>query len=101
MQKANPRGVSAAGRRFGEMAMDRRAVFDKLAVLFEDVMDREGGALSERTTGADVEEWDSLSNVRLIVSAERAFGVRFTNAEIGEFQSLGDIVSAIMAKKAA
>lgn len=81
--------------------MDRQSVFNKLAEIFEEVMDTDDAVLSEASSGDDVEEWDSLSNVRLIVSVERAFGVRFTNAEIGDFVSLGDIVSAVMAKRKA
>jgi acyl carrier protein len=81
------------------MTMDRAAILAKLAEVFEDVMDTDGVVLTEATTGDDVEEWDSLSHVRLMVSVERAFGLRFTTAEISDFETLGDIVTAIAAKQ--
>lgn len=78
--------------------MDRSEVFARLSVVFEDVMDTDGLPLSEETGGDDVEEWDSLSHVRLIVSVERAFGCKFSTVEIADFESLGDLVTAIMEK---
>lgn len=80
--------------------MDREAVFAKLVGVFEDVMDTDGVVLTEATIGDDVEEWDSLSHVRLMVSVEKAFGIRFSTAEISEFENLGDILTAIQAKLA-
>lgn len=78
--------------------MDRGEVFSRLATVFEEVMDTEGVILSESTSGDEVEEWDSLSHVRLIVSVERAFNCKFTTAEIADFETLGDLVTAIMEK---
>lgn len=78
--------------------MDRSAVFGELARLFADVMDSDA-ELTEATTGDDVEEWDSLSHVRLMVAVERAFAVKFTTAEIADFDTLGDVVTAILEKK--
>ncbi|MEL6124763.1 MAG: acyl carrier protein [Pseudomonadota bacterium] len=81
--------------------MDRAKIFDALSELFLDVMDMDEVDLSEATTADDIEEWDSLSHVRLVVSVEREFGVKFTNADIEGFKTVGDLVSSIMAKQAA
>lgn len=61
-------------------------------------MDRDDVTPTDATAANDVEEWDSLSHVRLIVAVEQAFGVRFTNAEVERFRCFGDLVDSVVAK---
>lgn len=61
-------------------------------------MDIESPGLSDKSTAADFEEWDSLSNIRFIVAVERAFKVKFSNGQIESFQNVGDLMSAISAQ---
>ncbi|MHA4875364.1 acyl carrier protein, partial [Enterococcus faecium] len=51
--------------------------------------------ITPETTADDVEEWDSLSHIRLIVAVERAFGIKFANAEIESLENVGDLIGAI------
>jgi len=78
--------------------MDTDSVTAKLADIFEEVMDLDEVTLTDTTTAADIEEWDSLSHVRLIIAIERAYGIKFTNAEIEGLKQFGDIVALVMAK---
>lgn len=80
--------------------MDRSTAFSRFSEIFFDVMDVDDPGLSERTTAEDVEEWDSLSHVRLVVAVERGFGVKFTNAEIERLTCVGDLIDAVIAKAA-
>jgi acyl carrier protein len=75
---------------------------DSLRELMSDVFDVEPEdlPLTESTTAEDIEEWDSLSNVRLMVAIERRFHVRFTNGEIEAMRNVGDLVHQIDAKRA-
>ncbi len=66
--------------------------------IFEDVMDLDESGITETTTAEDIEEWDSLSHVRLIVAIERHYGIKFTNAEIEGLKQFGDIL-ALVARK--
>jgi acyl carrier protein len=66
--------------------------------LMEDAFDEDGIEYSDELTANDIEEWDSLSNVRFIISVERAFGVRFTVGEIEGFNNVGELVDAVLAK---
>jgi len=66
----------------------------------EDVFDVDDLNIDDRTTAQDIEEWDSLSHVRLMVAIERRFGIRFKNSEIEALQNVGDLVKVIDAKKA-
>lgn len=81
--------------------MKRKDIFQDLTELLEDVMDVEGVALHDDTTADDIEEWDSLSHVRLMVAIERKYGIKFTNTEIAGMQRVKDIVDLIEGKVAA
>ena len=50
-------------------------------------------------TAADIEEWDSLSNIRFVVAIEKEFGFRFSNSEIADLENVGQMVDLIAAKQ--
>lgn len=81
--------------------MKRNEIFHDLTEILEDVMDVEDVALHDDTTADDIEEWDSLSHVRLMVAIERKYGIKFTNTEIAGMQRVKDIVDLIAGKMAA
>ena len=81
------------------MKMDRSEVLKAFRDVFEDVMDLEDVEIGESTTANDVEEWDSLSHVRLVVAVERRFGVKFANSEIEGMKCVGDLLDAILSKQ--
>lgn len=79
--------------------MTEQQIYERLRPIFCEVFDDD---ISPRPdmTAADVETWDSLSNIRLIVAVEEAFGLKFSTIEITGFQNVGDFVSSIKAKLA-
>lgn len=81
--------------------MDQASVRQEITGIFEDVMDLEDVTLEDDTTANDIEEWDSLSHIRLIIAIERHFGIKFTNAEIENLKKFGDLVALVGRKKAA
>lgn len=74
------------------------ATLDKLTEVFQEVFEDDDLALSRETTAADVEGWDSLMHVTLIVNAERAFGVRFSSSEVAALETVGELVDLIDSK---
>jgi acyl carrier protein len=84
-----------------ELIVTRQEIFKDFAEILEDVMDVEDVALTDETTADDIEEWDSLSHVRLIVAIERKYGIKFTNTEIAGMQRVKDVIDLIEAKAAA
>lgn len=78
--------------------MNRAAILAELSEIFADVMDLDEVELKDATTADDIEEWDSLSNIRLVVSIERKFKIKFTNAEIEALRCVGDLVDTIISK---
>jgi len=78
--------------------MERTEIYDKLNDIFVDVLDLYEVALTDSTTADDIEEWDSLSHVQLVVAIEKAFGVKFTSLEIMKWKSVGELVDSIAQK---
>ena len=66
--------------------------------LFRDVLDSEDIVLVPETTADDIEEWDSLSHIQLIVAMEKHFKIRFTTAEINSFKNVGELCAGIQRK---
>ena len=64
---------------------------DDLERLFRDVFENEEIALTDETTAADIEEWDSLGHVNLMFSIEERFGVQFEGNELAEFANVGEL----------
>lgn len=99
--------VVAARLQFGrqalsgdQTAMDRKSVLDKLQGLFQETFDDEALKISEATSADDIEAWDSLSNVRLMIAVEQAFGIRMRAAEVSSLKSTGELVNLVLAKVA-
>lgn len=46
----------------------------------------------------DVDGWDSLTHIRLMLTVEKAFKVKFSNSEIGKLETVGDLVTLINAR---
>jgi acyl carrier protein len=78
--------------------VSRDEIMRTLSGIFEQVLGRPV-ALREETTGADVEGWDSITHVMLILASEREFAVRFESSEIANAANVGEFVSLIEAKR--
>lgn len=66
--------------------------------VFIDVLDNEDILLTAETTAADIEEWDSLSHIMLIVSIEKKYQIKFTSIEIAGFKNVGELCITIQSK---
>jgi len=75
--------------------MDRNEVLVKLSAVFHNVFDDDSIVISDQTTARDIDGWDSLANIRLILSIEQEFRLKFDVGEISEFRNVGDLVTAI------
>ena len=78
--------------------MDRTEIMTKIATCLEDVLDEDGIVLVEETTADDVEGWDSMAHVKLIIAMEAEFGIRFESHEFAAPENIGEMVSLIEGK---
>jgi acyl carrier protein len=73
-------------------------ILQRVADIMSDTFDLDDLKVKRQTTAGDIEEWDSLTHVRLIVAIERAFKIKFSNAEIERLGNVGELVDAIASK---
>ncbi|HBV16925.1 acyl carrier protein [Chryseobacterium carnipullorum] len=78
--------------------MNKDEILAKLTGIFHDELDNDAIVLGFETTAEDIEEWDSLSHIQLIVAVERAFKVRFTSSEIQSWNNVGEMIDCILSK---
>jgi acyl carrier protein len=71
---------------------------ERLGDIFRDVFNDEDLVISRQTSAKDVEEWDSVMHVSLIVNVEKAFGVRFSSSEVAKLQNVGELADLIESK---
>lgn len=66
--------------------------------IFIDVLDDEDIVIERSTTADDIEEWDSLNHVLLVVGVEKHFNIKFTAFEIQSYKDVGEMCDAIKVK---
>ena len=78
--------------------MERNEIYAELNEIFMDVLDLDEVELADETSADDIEEWDSLSHIQLIVAIEKAFEIKFTSKEIMSWKNVGEMVDCILTK---
>ncbi|HNY26362.1 MAG TPA: acyl carrier protein [Candidatus Sumerlaeota bacterium] len=74
------------------------STLDDLNLVFREVFDDETLTVAPATTANEVDGWDSLSHVNLIMAVEGRFKIRFTQKELLTFKNVGDLLRAIESK---
>lgn len=78
--------------------MEIQRIRDQLNKIFQDVFDDQSIHISENMTSKDIEEWDSLNHINLIVAVERDFRIRFTTREVNNLANVGEFLALIRSK---
>ena len=78
--------------------MERNDILSHVQEVFREELELDDLVLNDATTANDVEEWDSLSHIQLVVALEKAFGIKFTSREILSWDNIGDLVDCISNK---
>lgn len=78
-----------------ESGHDASPIYAKLTEIFRDVFDDDTLRVTPELTAADIDEWDSLNHIRLVLSVERAFGLKFSAAQIGRLRNVGEFAELI------
>ena len=77
-----------------------QVILDKIQSIVRDVIDDDSIVLDMDTSARDVAGWDSLMNIRIILSAEKAFRTRISTTEIMSLRNVGDFVRLLASRKA-
>jgi acyl carrier protein len=64
-----------------------------LTSVFREVFDDDELVLTPAMTADDVDGWDSLAHIRLILSVQKAFGIKFSPVEMNRLKNVGDLVA--------
>ncbi len=78
--------------------MSRDEVYEVLDEVFQDVFDDDSIMVNDGTTADDIEDWDSLEHINLIVAVEKAFKIRFSLGETTGMKNVGEMVDTILKK---
>lgn len=78
--------------------MENTEILKQMQDIFIDVLDNDEIVLTEDTTADDIEEWDSLSHIQLVVGIENHFNIKLTSKEIMECANVGDMADCIRRK---
>ncbi len=74
------------------------SVQEQLNQVFQLVFDDKNIQIRPEMTADDIEGWDSLSHVNLIVAVESTFNIEFGQREILSFKNVGDLIKSIEGK---
>lgn len=80
------------------MKMTREDVYEKLNGVFRDVFDDEDITVNDATTADDIEDWDSLEHINLVVAVEKCFGIKFTMGEVTGMKNVGEMADIILGR---
>jgi acyl carrier protein len=75
--------------------MEHSQVLKEVNDIFIDVIDNESIVLNDTSSAGDVEGWDSLTHIQLVVAIEKHFKIRFTSKEIQSWKTVGELVNSI------
>lgn len=78
--------------------MEKKEILNQVQEIFRAILDNEEIVLDDNTTASDIEEWDSLTHIQLVVAIEKHFKVKFTSREILSWQNVGQMIDCIAVK---
>jgi acyl carrier protein len=75
-----------------------QAIKDRVQLIFQDLFDDTSLQINNQTTADDIEAWDSLTHIDMIVAVEKAFKIKFSTAEVTGMKNVGELISLIERK---
>ena len=75
--------------------MSREEILERVNEIFWDVFDDESIVVTEETTAADIEDWDSLTHITLISEIEDEFGFTFAMKDVLGMKNVGEMLDII------
>lgn len=79
--------------------MKREEIFEKLNEIFREVFEDDDIVVTDATSAADIEDWDSLTHITLVSSVEDEFDIKFSMKDVIGMKNVGEMVDIIMEDK--
>ena len=73
-------------------------ILKQVQEIFRDQLDDDSIILTSESTANDVEGWDSLTHIMLVVAIEKHFKIKFTSTEILSWKDISEMITSIMRK---
>jgi acyl carrier protein len=80
--------------------MTKDAIQEQLQAVFRDVFDDDELTVNRHSSAADVEGWDSMMHVSLMINVERVFDVKFSTTQVASLKDVGELVDLIESRLA-
>ncbi len=77
---------------------DREEIRSQLTRVFRSVFEDDSIEITDTTTAKDIDSWDSLMHITLVISVEKDFGVRLSAAEVGKLENVGKMLDLLQKK---
>jgi acyl carrier protein len=84
-----------------QSAMDETEILARLTQIVRDTLDDDGVTLARSTEASDVDNWDSVAHVRIMIAVEESFGIRFETDELSDMPNVGALIDRVAAKSLA
>lgn len=75
--------------------MSRQEIFDEVQKIFQTVFDDDELVITDSTNSEDIEDWDSLEHINLVVAMEKKFNLKFDIKEVGTLKDVGEMIDLI------
>jgi acyl carrier protein len=75
--------------------MNKEEIYERVNEVFRDLFDDDNITVTETTTANDIEDWDSLEHINLVVAIEKEFGMKFTMGEVTSMKNVGEMVGIL------
>jgi len=79
--------------------MKKEEIYEALDEVFQEVFDDESIHVEATTTADDIEDWDSLEHINLVVAIENRFGIKFNMNEVTTMKNVGEMVDIIVERQ--
>ena len=79
--------------------MTRQEIYEVITEIFRDVFDDDTLEIGDETNSADIEDWDSLEHIELVINMEKKFSLKFNIKEVNKLENVGQMVDLIMRMK--
>ena len=75
--------------------MENKIILKKLQAIFRNIMNNKNLTINSDMSAKDIQNWDSLNNIKLILNVEKEFEIRFNSSEISNLETIKDLIESI------